>query len=227
MAHSILVIAESGSGKSHAIQFLDPKETFIINVANKPLPFKGWRNKYKKLDSKTGKGNLSGTSTSTGILAAMDYVDKKRPDIKNVIIDDWQYMAAFEYFNRADETGYKKFTDIGQALASVAKKPASMRDDLFVFYLTHSEETSDERGTRKQKAKTIGKMVDEKLTIEGLFAIVLYAKVKKNADGEMEYVFQTKTSGYNTCKSPYGMFEETDVDNNLQLVKDAIIEYEQ
>ena len=60
-----------------------------------------------------------------------------------------------------------------------------------------------------------------------MFAIVLYAKVKKNADGEMEYVFQTKTSGYNTCKSPYGMFEETDVDNNLQLVKDAIIEYEQ
>ena len=227
MAHSVLVIAESGSGKSHAIQYLDPKETFIINVANKPLPFKGWKSKYPKLDPKTGKGNLSSTSSPKGILSAMEYVNVKRPEIKNLIIDDWQYMAAFEYFDRADETGYKKFTDIGQALASTAKKPAAMRDDLFVFYLTHAEESQDSRGVRKQKAKTIGKMVDDKLTLEGLFAIVLYATIKKDAEGELHYKFSTKSSGNNTCKSPLGMFEETEVENNLQLVKDAIIEYEQ
>ena len=226
MAQSVLIISESGAGKSHSMQFLDSNETFVINVANKPLPFKGWKGKYSKLGEDNPKGNLSGSSKAKGILQAMEYVDKKRPEIKNLVIDDWQYMSSFEYFDRADEKGYEKFTEIGQHLARTAKMPANMRDDLFVFYLTHSEETQDSKGVRKQKAKTIGKMVDEKLTLEGLFSVVLYAKVKKDLDGVLHYVFETKTDGANTCKAPLGMFETDDIENNLQLVKEAIIKYE-
>lgn len=227
MANSVLVIAESGAGKSSSGRNLNPEETFWINVANKPLPFKGWKGKYPKLSNDEPNGRMSTVNKPQGILQAMEYVNDKRPEIKNLIIDDWQYMSAFEFFNRADEKGYDKFTDIGKWLALVAKKPIEMRDDLTVFFMTHAEETTDQKGKRKYKAKTIGKMVDEKLTLEGLFSIVLYGKVKRDKDGNMSYVFETKNDGANTCKSPMGMFEEDEIPNDLKLVKEAIIEYEQ
>jgi len=156
----------------------------------------------------------------------MDYVSNERPEIKVLIVDDWQYMSAFEYFDRADEVGYAKFTDIGKWLAKVAKKPMSLREDLFIFFMTHSEETTDYKGKRKQKAKTIGKMVDEKLTLEGLFSIVLYGKIKQNENGETDYVFETTSDGSNTCKAPMGMFKTEVIPNDLKIVKEAIIEYE-
>jgi len=227
MAQSILIIGESGSGKSTGGRTLKPEETFWINVANKPLPFKGWKTKYPKLSKDNNKkGRLSTVSSPNGIIKAMQYVSDERPEIKNLIIDDWQYMSAFEYFDRADERGYDKFTDIGKWLAATAKKPMSLREDLFIYFLTHSEENTDALGKRKQKAKTIGKMVDEKLTLEGLFAIVLYAKVKRDDDGELKYVFETKNNGMNTCKTPMGMFKETDIPNDLEFVREKIVEFE-
>jgi len=226
MAQSILIIADSGSGKSTSGRNLDSKETFWINVANKPLPFKGWKTKYSKLSKDNPKGNLSSVATPTGILKAMQYVSDERPEIKNLIIDDWQYMSAFEYFDRADEVGYAKFTDIGKWLAKVAKKPISLREDMYVFFMTHVEETTDYKGRRKQKAKTIGKMVDEKLTLEGLFSMVLYAKIIINEQKERQYVFQTFSDGSDTCKTPMGMFKEEYINNDLKLVKEAIVKFE-
>ena len=228
MAVGVLVVAESGAGKSTSGRNLDPKETFWINVANKPLPFKGWKKKYTAVsnDDPTG-GNMSKVNSPQGILYMLRLIDEKMPHIKNIIIDDWQYSAAFEFFDRAEEKGFEKFTDIGNGIAQVAKTPAELRDDLTVFFLTHAEESQDAKGRRKTKAKTIGKMVDEKLTVEGLFSIVLFGKAKKNKDGKMEYVFETQTDGSNTCKSPMEMFEEGDIPNDLQLVKNAIIKYEQ
>lgn len=228
MAQGVLVIAESGAGKSTAGRNLDPKETFWINVANKPLPFKGWKKKYTPISKEdpTG-GNLSKANTPQAILYVLDMINEKMPHIKNVVVDDWQYMSAFEFFDKADEKGFEKFTFIGQGLAKVAKKPVDLRDDLTIFFLTHSEETQDAKGKRKQKAKTIGKMVDEKLTLEGLFSIVLYGKVKRDDAGELMYVFETQTDGANTCKSPMGMFKTADIPNDLQVVKEAIIKYEQ
>lgn len=227
MAIPILIIGESGSGKSTSARNLNPETTFYINVANKSLPFKGWKTKYPKLSKDNPKGRLSTVSTPTGIIKAMDYVNKDRPEIKTLIVDDWQYMSAFEYFDRADEKGYEKFTEIGKWLAQVAKKPIELRDDLFIFFFTHAEESQDRRGTRKTKAKTIGKMVDEKLTLEGLFSIVLYTKVKRDEEGKLKYVFETVNDGSNTCKSPMGMFESEEIDNDLQDVIEAIKEYEQ
>lgn len=226
MAQGVLIIAESGTGKSTSIENLDPKETFIINVANKPLPFKGWKSKYQVWSKETPTGNMYDKAGPENIEACMKYVSEKRPEIKNIVIDDFQYMSSFEFFDKAEEKGYEKFTKIGAHLARIARMPKDLRGDLIIFFLTHAEEATDLEGKKKFKAKTIGKMVDEKLTLEGLFSIVLFGKTKKNKEGEIRYVFETQTNGENTCKSPRGMFSDFEIPNDLLFVKKAILDYE-
>lgn len=226
MAQGVLIIAESGAGKSTSIETLNPKETFIINVANKPLPFKGWRKKYVLWSKENPSGNMYDKATPDGIEACIRYISEKRPEIKNIVIDDFQYMSSFEFFDKANEKGYEKFTQIGAHLARIARMPKDMREDLLIFFLTHAEEATDMEGKRKFKAKTIGKMVDEKLTLEGLFSIVLFGKAKRNKDGEIRYVFETQTNGENTCKSPRGMFPTLEIANDLENVVKAIKDYE-
>ena len=226
MAVSVLVIAESGSGKSTAIRTLDPSETVIINIANKPLPFKGWRKKYKLLDKANPDGNLLNVSSGPGVFKAMQHVSEKMPHVKHLVIDDWQYMSSFEYFDKANEKGYDKFTQIAANLAQVAKLPKDLREDLTVFFLTHAEESTDINGNRKVKAKTVGKMIDNALTLEGLFSIVLFGKIRKEDDGTLTYGFETQNNGENTCKSPMEMFKESFIPNDLQYVKDAIEAYD-
>ena len=165
-------------------------------------------------------------STAHQIEACLKYVSEKRKEIKTVVIDDFQYMSSFEFFERVDEKGYEKFTQIGANLARIARMPKDLRDDLTVIFLTHAEESTDMEGKRKVKAKTIGKMVDEKLSLEGLFSIVLFGKVKKNKEGEIRYVFETQNNGENTCKSPRGMFDNVEIPNDLQFVKDSIVAFE-
>ena len=226
MAQGVLIIAESGAGKSTSIETLDPKETFIINVANKPLPFKGWRKKYNIWSKDNPSGNMYDKAGPENIEACIKYVSEKRPEIKNIVVDDFQYMSSFEFFDKADEKGYEKFTKIGAHLARIARMPKDMRGDLLIFFLTHAEESTDMEGKRKFKAKTIGKMVDEKLTLEGLFSVVLFGKVKKNKEGEIRYIFETQTNGENTCKSPRGMFPSFEIANDLKLVADSMRDYE-
>tara|TARA_B100001758_G_C18416982_1_gene620984 strand:+ start:8797 stop:9480 length:684 start_codon:yes stop_codon:yes gene_type:complete len=225
MAESTLVIAESGSGKSTSIRNLNPEETFIINIANKPLPFKGWKKNYTLISKENPAGNMTAASTAQGIIKAMRHVNEKMTHIKTLVVDDWQYMSSFEYFDRANEKGYDKFTQIATNLAQVAKYPKDLRDDLCIFFLTHSEESTDINGHRRVKAKTVGKMIDNALTLEGLFSMVLFGKVRKNDDGTLDYGFETQTNGENTCKSPMGMFEDQFIPNDLQYVKEHIEEY--
>jgi hypothetical protein len=226
MAQSILVIAESGTGKSTSIENLDPTETFIINVANKPLPFKGWKKKYTVWSKENPTGNMYDKSSVPNIEACIKYVNDKRPEIKVLVIDDFQYMSSFEFFDRSDEKGYEKFTQIGAGLARIARMPKDLRDDLQVYFLTHAEESTDLEGKKRYKAKTIGRMVDEKLTLEGLFSIVLFGKVKKDKDGNIRHVFETQNNGENTCKSPKGMFPGFEIVNDLDYVRKAILDYE-
>lgn len=226
MAQSVLIIADSGSGKSTSMRNLPAKETFIINIANKPLPFKGWKKDYTNISKDNPKGNMTSASSAAGIIKAMKHVNDNMPHIKTLVVDDWQYMSSFEYFDRANEKGYDKFTQIAANLAQVAKMPKDMRDDLTIFFLTHSEDSTDINGHRKVKAKTIGKMIDNTLTLEGLFSIVLFGHVKKDEDGQLHYGFDTVNNGENTCKSPMGMFDDSFIDNDLQLVKDCIAAYE-
>lgn len=159
MAQGVLIIAESGTGKSTSIETLDPKETFIINVANKPLPFKGWKSKYTLWSKDNPTGNMYDKASAENIEACLKYVSEKRPEIKTVVVDDFQYMSSFEFFDKADEKGYEKFTKIGAHLARIARMPKDLREDLMIFFLTHAEEATDLEGKRKFKAKTIGEEI--------------------------------------------------------------------
>lgn len=226
MAQSVLIISESGAGKSTAIKNLNPDETFIINVANKPLPFKGWKSMYPIWSKENQNGTMYTRALANEILACLKYVNDKRPEIKNIVIDDLQYMSAFEYFERADEKGYEKFNKISKDLAAVARAPQTMRDDIIVYMLTHAEESMDAYGNKRIKAKTVGKMIDNSLTLEGLYSIVLFAKAKKDKEGSIKYIFETINDGNNTCKSPIEMFSEKEIPNDLDLVRQAIINYE-
>ena len=226
MANSILIIAESGSGKSTSIESLNPRETFIINVANKPLPFKGWKSKYIGWSKTTPTGNIFATASTENIVACMKYISEKRPEIKDLIIDDFQFVSSFEYMEKALEKGYEKFTKIASNLSKIVTLPKDLREDLNVYFLNHAEISTDMEGNRRIKALTVGKMIDNVLTLEGLFSIVLFGKVKKNKDGSVRYVFETKNKGENTCKTPKGMFETDEIPNDLALVKQAIVNYE-
>jgi hypothetical protein len=227
MAQGILIVAESGSGKSTSIENLNPKETFIINLSGKPLPFKGWKSKYNVWNKDSNpNGNMIIASDQKTIEACMRYISEKRPEIKNLIIDDFQYLSSFEFFDRSDEKGFEKFTQIGATLARISRLPIKLREDLMVFFLTHVEEGTDIEGRKRYKAKTIGKLIDDKLTLEGLFSIVLFGKAKKDKEGNIKYIFETQNSGDNTCKSPKDMFTTSEIPNDLSLVREAILNYE-
>lgn len=224
MAQDLLIVGGSGTGKSTSMEKLNPKSTFIINVAKKPLPFKGWKTNYSKLSSENPEGNYVDTDNSGEIIKVLEYVSNKRSEIKVVVIDDYQYVMANEYMRRTQETGFKKFNDIGQNAWNIVNTVKGLRDDLIVVFMTHSETELDANGNKITKAKTIGKMMDNVITFEGMFTIVLYTDVIKTEDG-VRYVFVTQNNGSNTGKSPRGMFEDKLIDNDLTNVLSKIVEY--
>lgn len=223
------IVGESGSGKSTSIRNLNPAETFIINVARKDLPFRGFRRNYKEisLNNETPRryeGNLYNTSSVEKIAQVLKIIDKTMPHIKHVLIDDSQYLMSFEAMDRAGEKGYEKFTQIAQHFYSVLKEAMDMRDDLKVFILTHSENTGDAL-TPQLKVKTIGKMIDNMITVEGLFTYVIFTARIKDDDGIMQYKFITQSDGTTTAKTPMGCFDTLLIDNDLAYVFKKMDEY--
>jgi len=222
MSTPVLIIGESGSGKSTAIRTLNPKETFIINVLGKPLPFKGWRHSYKepvvtqKEDNKKSICNLYSTDKSEKIISCIKKIESERKEVKQIIIDDFQYVMANEFMRRAIERGYDKFTEIAKNSWSIINEASVCRSDLIIYFLTHSD--VDMYG--KTKCKTIGKMLDEKITIEGMFTIVLNSIVE---DGN--HYFITKSVDKFNSKSPIDMFKDIKIPNDLQFVSDTINDY--
>jgi hypothetical protein len=223
---AIAVVGKSGTGKSTSIsstpelniEGLDPKKTAIINVAGKDLPIRGWKKLY------SGKinegGNYLETSSADVIANGIKYLNDNRPDIENVVIDDGQYIMAFEFMQRAKENGYGKFADIGVNVGKIvtAAKNASR---LKVFFLWHPEEDRE----TGYKMKTVGKMVDDYLTLEGLFTVILYTKVDKTNDGKVNYSFVTNNDGKHPAKSPVGMFKDLYIPNDLGKVVRMINDY--
>ena len=198
MAIAVLVMGESGSGKSCSMRNFNSDEVGIFNVASKPLPFK---NDLKKVDK----------ATYNSIIKALS-----KPNLKTYVIDDSQYLMAFEMFDRAKETGYNKFTDIALNFKNlITFISTGVPDDVIVYFLHHVETTEQGR----IKAKTSGKMIDNQLTLEGLFSIVLLASNEMN-----EYKFITQSNGFTTAKSPMGMFDP-EIDNDLKMVDKIIREY--
>lgn len=198
MGLPVLILGESGSGKSASLRNFEPEEISIFNVAGKPLPFR------KKLPKAT-------VSDYASIMSGMAKSAKN-----SFAIDDSQYLLCFEMFERVKETGYSKFTDFAlnfyNLIQFVIKR---LPENKIVYFLHHTE--TDANG--RLKAKTIGKMLDEKLTVEGLFSIVLLCRT----DGQRHY-FETQSDGYTTAKSPMEMFDR-EIDNDLKLVNARIREY--
>lgn len=215
MSNTILIIGESGSGKSTAIKNLDPSETFILNVIDKPLPFKGGRKQYIKLEGENN-GNYYASDDHNTIMRLISYINAKRPDIKNLIIDDWQYTMANAFMRRAMEKGYDRFSEIGKNAWEIVRALIGTREDLTCFVLSHSD--TDIRG--KSKVKTIGKMLEDKICVEGMFSIVLHAITN---DGK--YRFLTQHDENHLAKSPAGMFNNLLIDNDLKFVKECINAY--
>lgn len=200
MAIVTLILGKSGSGKSASLRNLDKENTAVIKIIEKPLPFKGGdKFKGKTTDNWEQVLHLARSCNS-----------------KVVVIDDFQYMLANEFMRRAKETGFAKFTDIGLHAWSVLSGLASAQSDKRIYVLSHT----DENDQGHSKMKTIGKMLDDKITLEGIVTIVLRATVE---DGK--HVFRTKNDGTDTTKAPMGMFDGDHVENDLALVDQAICEY--
>ena len=203
MASKILVIGESGSGKSTSTRNLDPATTFYVNCIGKPLPIRGWEKKYQIYDAQSKKGNLLESHDANQVANALKHISANLPHVKTIIVDDAQYIMSYEFMERAKEKGFDKFTEIAQNMFNVLVAPDKLRKDLMVIYLMHSEDVSA-NGYIRTKVKTIGKMLDDKITVEGLFSIVLIAYPVKQGDKTMEYVFVTQSNGATTAKSPLG-----------------------
>ncbi len=198
MGIPVLILGESGSGKSSSLRNFEPDEVLVLNVANKPLPFR------KKLPNiKNARYTEIGQTLQKG-------------EYKTYVVDDSQYLLAFEIFDRAKETGYGKFTDIAVRFRNMLDFVIrGLPDDVIVYFMHHVETTD----AGKVKAKTVGKMLDSQLTLEGLFSIVLLCV----ADGQT-HKFITQSDGYTTAKSPMDMFP-AEIDNDLKMVDKTIREY--
>jgi len=224
MAQEILIIGESGSGKSTSLEGLNPEATFIINVAKKPMPFKGWKNRYSKLSKEQPEGNYIESDNSATIIRTMKHISENMPNIKTVIVDDFQYVMANEYMRRANERGFEKFTDIGLHAWEVANGGKNMRDDITFVMIGHAESATDLQGNRKLKFKTVGKLVDNVITMEGMFTVVLFTDVSVDAEGNTSYQFITQSDGTTTAKSPRDMFK-LKIPNDLEYVMKTMSEY--
>ena len=224
MSKSIAIVGMSGTGKSSSSKTLNPKTTFIVSVASKELPFKGSNKVYTVLNKDNPTGNLLNTHDSNLVSTTLDYINSKRPEINLVLIDDAQYLLSYEYMARAKENGFSKFTDIAQKHFNLINKSKELRDDLLVVFMYHPEIDTDALGNKTIKAKTIGKMLDSAITLEGMFTTVLYTDVSKNAENILQYSFITQNSGNNTGKSPEGMFD-LKIPNDLEYVRTKLLEY--
>ena len=223
-AETILILGESGQGKSTSLRNLNPQETFIISTTSKPLPWRGWKKMYTKFDPKTNtEGNWYQTAKSSNILTIIKYISAKRPEIRNIIVDDTQYTMSFEYMDRRKETGFQKFSDIGGDFTDLLRAADILRDGMKLIFTAHSENTGDAINPHFT-LKTIGKMVNEKITPEGLFTYIFYA-LAIPGDDKMEYKFLTNTDGEHVAKTPLGMFENQMIDNDLAEIIKTIDAY--
>lgn len=228
MAEMIAIVGESGSGKTTSIRNLNPEETFIISTTGKRPGIKGAKKKYPDFkvnkETKEMSGNFYTSSNIESIKQMMKIVNAKMPNVKVLIIDDFQYLQAFEAMARVDEKGYGKFTDMAKHAYEALKTGMDMRDDLFIVVSTHSENTGDNLNPY-YKIKTQGKMLDSVITLEGLFTYVLFTRVIKDESDKVQYKFLTNSDGTCTAKSPMGLFEDLLIDNDLDYVVKKIQEY--
>lgn len=198
MAIIVMVYGQSGTGKSTSLRNFKPEDVCIVNVSGKPLPF---RNKHKTF--------------KTDDYMSIDTAIKKAP-AKSIVIDDATYLMVNAFMRNAKVTGYQKYTDMAYDFDALINAASRLPDDRIVYFIGHS--TMDDTG--REHFKTIGKMLDNYVTLEGKFTIVLKTVVQ---DGK--YFFATRNNGQDTVKTPLGMFEEELIDNDLAVVDATIRNY--
>jgi len=209
MSIATLVLGETGSGKSTSLEKFSPEDVLLIQALEKPLPFRSAS--WKKFDMEAKKGNIFVTDKAPEIVTLMQKTKRKI-----IVIDDFQYVMANEFMRRSEERGYDKFTEIGRNAWNILVAAGGLASDVRVYILSHSD-TSD---SGRVKAKTIGRMLDEKITVEGMFTLVLRTIVR---DGD--YFFSTRNNGNDTVKTPKGMFAEELIANDLAAVDKGICDY--
>lgn len=214
------IVGSTGTGKSTAIKHLDPKETYIINVAKKELPFKGSEKLYN-----TENKNYKEVDDANEISRLLKTISEKAPHIKNIVIEDSNYIMGFNIVSKATEVGYTKFSLMAKDMVDLFKTARTLRDDITVFYLTHPEVIEDGGEIIGYKIKTAGKLIDNQVLLEGLLTVCLYTFVEENKDGTANYNFVTNRFRKMPAKSPDGMFSDLKIPNNLQFVLDSVNEY--
>ena len=200
MGIPVLILGYSGSGKTRSIKLMNPETTGVFLVEKPRLPF---REPFKVVKN----------AGYPQIMTAL-----KNPTMKSYVIDDSQYLLVNEFFDKANEKGYEKFTQIALNFRNLIHwVNIGCPDDVIVYFLHHIQ-TDDVSG--RVKAKTIGKMLDEKLTVEGCFDVVMMTE--HNQDG---WWFRTRTGGNDPVKTPEDMFQDDLIPNDLAMVDKAIREY--
>ena len=198
MAILTMIYGQSGTGKSTSLRNFNPDEVAVINVSGKPMPFRTKLQTYNTDDYKK-------------ILNALSKTERK-----SIVIDDATYLMVGEFMRNAKVAGYQKYTDMAVSFNNLIESASKLPDDVIVYFMGHSEQADDGR----EHFKTIGKMLDNYVTVEGKFTIVLKTVVQ---DGR--YMFATHNNGQDTVKSPMGLFEQDFIDNDLKAVDIAIREY--
>jgi hypothetical protein len=202
MGNLIMILGKSGSGKSTSLRNFKPDEVGVFSVAGKRLPF---RSELPVLQH-----------ASYQRIAEVMAANRRRC----YVIDDATYLMQLDNFARAKEVGYQKFTDMAVSFQQLLQRASWTSEDTNVFFLMHPD--TDDMG--REKPKTIGKMLDEKLCVEGLFPIVIDARVQQGEDGKPRHVFVTENDGTNLAKAPMGMLPAV-MDNDLKAVDTAIRDY--
>lgn len=224
MANNCIILGRSGTGKSTSIKNLNPKETVIFNVLKKRLPFKGSNTLYN-IENK----NLFIIDEYTQLIQYLDSINTKATYVKNIVIDDMIYIMRKEYFRRAKEAGYTKYTELAQHFQQIISTCENMRDDINIFFILHSEDITSDNSITGYKVSTIGKLLDSQYNPVEVVPMVLYSDIKYDDKGNATYGFYTHRTMNGTieipAKSPNEMFTEDFIPNDLALVVKAMNEY--
>ena len=205
-------MGRSGSGKTYSLKNFSPDEVGVISVEKGRLPFKSDLKvvKIPKYGDENADAKSYGAINRAKYAWLMKVIETSK--VKSIVIDDSQYLLVNELFDRAYEKGYDKFTEMAANFRNLIHFINELdQDDKIVYFLHHTEVDTDGR----EKAKTIGKMLDEKLTVEGCFDIVIYCQ---------DHKFFTQSNGQSTAKTPEDLFP-LEIPNDLKAVDDAIRNY--
>lgn len=215
MAKILAIMGESGAGKTTSFRNLDPASTFYIDCDKKGLSWKGWKTQYNKENS-----NYFVTDDQTKVLTLMKRINdpEKGGHVKTVIVDTLNGVMIADEMRRSKEKGFDKWVDLAVAIYDIVDYALTMRDDLTVIFVAHTQTDHDDNGYLFTRIKTSGKKLD-KITLESKFPVVLLAKV---IDGK--HVFETKAN-FSTTKTPLGAFSEPYVDNDITEVLKALEDY--